>query len=260
MLIRIVAHLLAVGIGLSLGLIGGGGSILAVPILVYVVGVGSREAIAMSLFIVGCVSLLGAIPAAKRGNLSWRIVAGFTPTAMLGAYLGSQLVKLPLITDTVQLVSFGAIMLAASVLMIQKGRAAAAPAAASPASHPSNWLQKWKSLAIPAEGFAVGVITGFVGVGGGFLIIPVLVLLSRIPMKTAVGTSLLIISLNSAIGFAGYLNQVSLNWPLTLSFTLAAGVGTAIGSQLSKHIEHSKLQKGFGYFVLAVAVFVLIRR
>lgn len=255
MMLVIVGHMLAVGIGLSLGLMGGGGSILAVPILVYVMGVNSREAIAMSLFIVGCVSFLGALSAAKRGDLSWRIVAGFTPAAMLGAYFGSQLIQLPWITDTVQLISFGLIMLVASVLMIRKGNASRIHS--SPAPHPKR---PWQALMIPAEGLAVGIVTGFVGVGGGFLIIPALVLLSHLPMKTAVGSSLLIISLNSAVGFAGYLNQVSLNWALTFSFTLAAGIGIAIGGALSQHIDARRLQKGFGYFVLAVAIFVLIRQ
>ena len=276
----IVGHVLAVGIGLSLGLIGGGGSVLAVPILVYVMGVGSREAIAMSLFIVGCVSLLGAFPAAKCGNFSGRIVAAFTPAAMLGAYLGSQLVKLPWITDTLQLVSFGLVMLAASILMIQKGpsrqdRSASQGAILSrrPASNSPKqasvrtgskqaWDDSplWKNFAIPIEGLGVGIVTGFVGGGGGFLIIPALVLLSHIPIKKAVGTSLLIISLNSAVGFVGYLNQVSIDWSLTLSFTLAAAIGIFLGSSLSKKIAASRLQKGFGYFVLIVATFVLIKR
>ena len=276
MKIIVLGHILAVGIGLSLGLIGGGGSILAVPILVYVMGVGSRDAIAMSLFIVGCVSLLGVIPYARQGHVSWRIVAGFTPAAMVGAYLGTQLVKLPFITDTVQLVCFGLVMLAASLLMITKGakrthRSKASVARLSkPESDPESALDSglkktsarrfpvWLTTAI--QGLSVGVVTGFVGVGGGFLIIPVLVLLSQIPMKTAVGTSLLIIALNSAVGFAGYLDQVFVSWGLTLSFTPAAGLGTILGSQLSRSIEASKLQKGFGYFVLAVAVFVLIQR
>jgi len=267
MRIIVLGHILAIGIGLSLGLIGGGGSVLAVPILVYVMGVGSREAIAMSLFIVGCVSLLGVIPYARRGHVSWRIVAEFTPAAMVGAYLGTQLVKLPFITDTVQLVCFGLVMLAASLLMITQGPGRSHhPKVGAALSKPNTELKKpsvqrfpvW--LTIAAQGLGVGVVTGFVGVGGGFLIIPVLVLISRIPMKTAVGTSLLIITLNSAVGFAGYLDQVSIGWPLTLSFTLAAGLGTIVGSQLSRSIEASKLQKGFGYFVLAVAVFVLIQR
>ncbi|MGB3295422.1 MAG: sulfite exporter TauE/SafE family protein, partial [Phormidesmis sp.] len=225
---------------------------------VYVMGVKSRAAIAMSLFIVGSVSLLGAIPYARRGHLSWRIVAGFTPAAMLGAYLGSQLIKLPLITDTVQLVSFGLVMLAASVLMIGKGKGSAQRHQASSEERSSLRSLQW--LAIPAEGLGVGIVTGFVGVGGGFLIIPALVLLSQLPMKTAVGTSLLIIAFNSATGFMGYLEQVAIDWPLTFSFTLAAGIGTVLGSLLARKIEASKLQKGFGYFVLAVAIFVLIRR
>lgn len=267
MKIIVLGHILAIGIGLSLGLIGGGGSILAVPILVYVMGVGSREAIAMSLFIVGCVSALGVIPYARQGHVSWRVVAGFTPAAMVGAYAGTQLVKLPFITDTVQLVCFGLVMLAASLLMITKGSGQAQrlqtrtklSTSKSQREKPSpQRFPVWLTIAM--QGLGVGIVTGFVGVGGGFLIIPVLVLLSQIPMKTAVGTSLLIIALSSAVGFAGYLDQVSISWGLTLSFTLAAGLGTLLGSQLSKSIEASKLQKGFGYFVLAVAIFVLIQR
>ncbi|MEL6139291.1 MAG: sulfite exporter TauE/SafE family protein [Cyanobacteria bacterium J06626_23] len=254
MIITLIGHLLAVCIGLSLGLIGGGGSILAVPILVYVMGVNSQVAIAMSLFIVGSVSLLGVIPYARHGRVSWRIAAAFIPTAMLGAYLGTQLIRLPLITETVQLVSFGLVMLAASVLMIRRGRRPVKAGSSVTAPRPSvSWL-------VLLEGLGVGVVTGFVGVGGGFLIIPALVLLGDIPIKTAVGTSLLIIAFNSATGFLGYLNQVSIDWGLTLSFTLAAGLGTLLGSRLSRVVSAEQLQKGFGYFVLAVAIFVLIRR
>lgn len=259
--IIILGHFLAVGIGLSLGLIGGGGSILAVPILIYVMGVGSREAIAMSLFIVGSVSLLGVIPYARLGYLSWRIVAGFTPAAMVGAYFGSQLVKLSFITDTIQLISFGGVMLAASALMIRKSgrprKTDPIEAKRSPIALLAP-LPSW--LVFPAQGLGVGVVTGFVGVGGGFLIIPVLVLVSRVPMKKAIGTSLMIIAFNSATGFAGYLDQIAINWSLTLSFTLAAALGALLGSRLAHTIEASRLQKGFGYFVLAVAIFVLIRR
>jgi len=256
--------MLAVGIGLSLGLLGGGGSILAVPILIYVMNIQSSAAIAMSLFIVGSVSLLGVIPYARQKQVNWSIAAAFIPTAMLGAYLGSQLIKLAFITETVQLVSFGLVMLAASVLMIRKrnntdpqtenketahiGGAAAATAR----------LLSW--LAISLEGFGAGIVTGFVGVGGGFLIIPALVLLSGIPMKTAVGTSLVIIAFNSATGFLGYVDQVSINWALTGSFTVAAALGTVLGSTLSLSVEASKLQKAFAYFVLSVAIFVLIKR
>lgn len=259
MSIAILGHVLAVGIGLSLGLIGGGGSILAVPILVYVMGLGGREAIAMSLFIVGSVSLLGVISYARQGLVKWRVVAGFTPAAMIGAYSGTQLVKLPWITETVQLVSFGVVMLAASVLMIRRGSGQPKPPSINLSSDCTpRRLALW--LIIATRGLCVGTITGFVGVGGGFLIIPALVLLSRIPMKMAVGTSLLIIALNSAVGFIGYLGQVSIDWNLTISFTLAAAVGTVSGSSLSQLVEANRLQKGFGYFVLVVAVFVLVQR
>ncbi len=257
MITTLIGHLLAVCIGLSLGLIGGGGSILAVPILVYVMGVNSQIAIAMSLFIVGSVSLFGVIPYAWHSQVSWRIAAGFIPTAMLGAYLGTQLIRLPMITETVQLVSFGLVMLAASVLMIRRGRRSVEPQSAKPQAVAAQPAVSWLIL---LEGLGVGIVTGFVGVGGGFLIIPALVLLGGVPMKTAVGTSLLIIAFNSATGFLGYLNQVAIDWGLTLSFTLAAGLGTLLGSRLARVVSAEQLQKGFGYFVLAVAIFVLVKR
>ena len=124
----------------------------------------------------------------------------------------------------------------------------------SHAIHTHRWF------AIPLEGLAVGVLTGFVGVGGGFAIIPALVLLGGLPMKEAVGTSLLIIAFKSATGFWGYLGQVEIDWNLMVSFALAAGGGTFVGAYLTRLIEPKQLQKGFGYFVLAVAIFVLIKR
>ena len=115
-------------------------------------------------------------------------------------------------------------------------------------------------MAIPAEGLGVGILTGFVGVGGGFLIIPALVLLGGIPIKEAIGTSLLIIAAKSVTGFLGYINQVAVDWNLMISFTIAASAGTLLGAYLTKYIDAKQLQKGFGYFILAVAVFVLIKR
>ncbi|WP_017304464.1 sulfite exporter TauE/SafE family protein [Spirulina subsalsa] len=255
MLITVVGHLLAVAIGISLGLIGGGGSILAVPILVYVMGIGSKEAIAMSLFIVGIVSSIGAIPHWFQGNVNLKTVAMFTPAAMVGSFLGARLTALPWITDTIQLIAFGVVMILASVLMIRK-QENKIPAPREGKPHPT--YPKW--LAIPAEGLAVGILTGFVGVGGGFLIIPALVLLGGIPMKEAIGTSLLIITFKSVTGFLGYIDQVTVDWGLMFSFTLAASIGTWGGASLTRYIDGKKLQKGFGYFVLAIAVFVLIQR
>ena len=265
MFTRLIGHFLAVCIGLSLGLIGGGGSILAVPILVYVMGVGSKDAIAMSLVIVGTVSLIGAIPHWLRGNVNLKIAVAFTPAAMLGAYLGARLTALPIITDTFQMICFGVVMLLASSFMIRKSNRKPAvshiePRELAETSGLPKSVHPYKWLAILAEGLGVGILTGFVGVGGGFLIIPTLVLLGKVPMKQAVGTSLLIIATNSASGFMGYVGQVQVDWKLVISFTIAATLGILLGSYLSKFIDAKHLQKGFGYFVLIVGVFVLVQR
>lgn len=257
-IIWILGHLLALGIGMSLGLLGGGGSILAVPILIYVMGLSPREAIAASLFIVGIVSLLGLIPHAKAGNVSLKLALTFAPAAMVGAYAGARLAELPAITETIQVVAFGIVMLLASILMIRKGQRKAKPV--EPALSPPKSPSLGKLLIIPLEGLFVGIITGFVGVGGGFAIIPALVLLGGTPMKEAIGTSLLIIAFKSATAFLGYLDQVSLDWGLMISFTLAASLGTYGGAMLSHRLDASHLQKAFGYFVLAVSIFVLVQR
>ena len=257
----IVGHLLAVAIGLSLGLIGGGGSILAVPILVYVMGVSSKVAIAMSLAIVGTVSVIGAIPHWQQGNVNLKIAIAFIPSAMVGAFLGARITALSFVTDTFQLICFGIIMAIASILLIRKGSRKKAPGNNKSEQKPQSFLQSiLQGLAIPLEAFGVGILTGFVGVGGGFLIVPTLVLLAGIPMKEAIGTSLVIIAANSASGFLGYISQVEVDWNLIFSFTLAASSGTLLGAYLTRFIKAKQLQKGFGYFVLAVAFFVLIRR
>ncbi len=275
----ILGHVLAVGIGLSLGLIGGGGSILAVPILMYVIGLAPKTAIAMSLAIVGIVSAIGAIPHGLNGNVNLRIAAIFTPPAMVGAYLGARLASLPIISERFQILCFGVIMVLASLLTIRKGRRVVPPteplSIAEQSQNPDPDLDqtldpildqqpkqnRWRSmLAVPLQGLGVGVLTGFVGVGGGFLIIPALVLLGGLPMKEAIGTSLVIITLNSASGFLGYLGQVELDWKLLASFTLAASCGTIAGAWLNQKIDARHLQTGFGYFVLVVAGFVLFQR
>jgi len=249
--------LCAIAIGLSLGLIGGGGSILAVPILRYIMGVGAREAIAMSLFIVGCVSVIGIIPHWQQGNVNLPVAISFIPPAMVGAFLGAKITELPFITDTIQLVAFGIVMLLASIFMIKKSSKKQEQEIKKIAKNTNKFTKIFLTI---VQGFGVGILTGFVGVGGGFLIIPALVLIGGIPMKEAVGTSLLIIATNSASAFLGYLGQVSLDWLVILSFTFFAGIGIILGSYLGKKIDAKYLQKGFGYFVLVVAVFVLIAR
>jgi len=253
----ITGHLLALLIGLSLGLIGGGGSILAVPTLVYVLGLDAKTAIAMSLAVVGIVSLIGVIPHGQQGNVNFKTAIGFTPPAMLGAFLGARLAALPFITDTIQLVCFAMMMLVASYFMIRKPLETSDRVKLSVPQKPQS---KYSWLAIILEGLGVGILTGFVGVGGGFAIIPALVLLGGIPMKEAIGTSLLIITFKSATGFLGYLNQVIINWNLMLTFTTVAILGVIWGAYFSGKIRSEKLQQGFGYFLIAIAVFILIKR
>jgi uncharacterized membrane protein YfcA len=259
MLIAIVGHLLAICIGISLGLIGGGGSILAAPILIYVMSVPPQSAFAMTLVIVGFASVIGAIPHWRQGNVNLNTVILFSPAAMLGAYLGARLVSLPFITPTIQLITFGVVMLIASITMIRKGNNQT-ESTVKKADRQTNHLFVPRWLAIALEGLAVGVLTGFIGIGGGFLVIPALVLLGNVPMKEAVGTSLIILALKSVTGFAGYVGNVPIDWNLLISFTIAASIGILAGSYLNQFVSAKQLEKGFGYFVLAVAIFVLIRR
>ena len=251
-MIFILGFALAILIGISLGLIGSGGSILAVPTLIYVMGITPKSAIAMSLMIVGCVSLIGMIPYWRQGKISFQTVALFTPTAMIGAFLGAQLIRFPFITETVQLVTFAVIMFSASFFMIRKCRSATVASMA--------FQEKKQHWLIPLTGFGVGILTGFVGIGGGFLMIPALVVISQLPMKEAVGSSLLMIFFNSVAGFIGYLGQVQLDWFILSWFTAFAILGVIVGSYSSHYIAGEKLQKGFGYFLIAVAVLMLIKR
>ena len=258
MSIWIIGHILALCIGLSLGLIGGGGSILAVPTLVYVLGLEAKTAIAMSLAIVGVVSLIGVIPHWQQGNVNLKTAVSFTPPAMLGAFLGARLAAFPFVTDTLQLICFAVIMPIASYFMIRKPNVQFSDHVKL--SLPKKHLPKYPWLAITLEGLGVGILTGFVGIGGGFVIIPALVLVGGIPMKEAIGTSLLIITFKSATGFLGYLNQVNIDWNLMLSFTTAAALGIIEGAYLTRKIHGAKLQKAFGYFLIGIAIFILIKR
>ncbi|MBF2029487.1 MAG: sulfite exporter TauE/SafE family protein [Oscillatoriales cyanobacterium C42_A2020_001] len=260
-MIWIVGHLLAVCIGISLGLLGGGGSVLALPVLVYVMGVAPKPAIAMTLIIVGTVSLLGSIPHARRGNLNLKIAVIFGSATMVGAYLGARIATLPLITSAFQMILFGLSMLVAAGLMIYRSNKAK-PESSEDELASMHYVKpacKYCWLWLMTEGIAVGVLTGLVGVGGGFAIVPALVLLGNIPMRQAIGTSLLIIACNSVSGLLGYLGHVSLDWTLTVSFTFLAGCGTVIGVHLAQFISAKQLQKSFGYFLLAVATFVLVQ-
>lgn len=257
----IIGHVLAVCIGVSLGLLGGGGSVLALPVLVYVMGVAPKSAIAMTLIIVGTVSLLGAIPHARRGNLNLKIAGIFGSATMVGAYLGARIATLPWVTSGFQMLLFGVSMLIAAGLMIY--RSTQKPSKASDDElatlHYIKPACKYCWLWLMTEGIGVGILTGLVGVGGGFAIVPALVLLGNIPMRQAIGTSLLIIAGNSIAGLLGYFGHVSWDWTLTVSFTFLAACGTLIGSYLARFASAKQLQQGFGYFLFVIAAFVLLQ-
>jgi uncharacterized membrane protein YfcA len=252
----IIGHLLAACIGLSLGLIGGGGSVLALPILVYVMGVPPKSAIAMTLVIVGTVSLLGVIPHWKAGNVRLKTALVFGGATMIGAFVGARIATLSFVSGTFQMLLFAVMMVLAAAFMIQRSSKRSRNDELEFYPQP---VCKYCWLWLLTEGIGVGVLTGLVGVGGGFAIVPALVLLGRVPMKQAIGTSLLVIVFNSVAGFLGYLGHVPLNWELMGSFIVAASAGTIPGAYLARFVPAQRLQQTFGYFLLAVATFVLVQ-
>lgn len=237
---------LAVLVGVSLGLLGGGGSILTVPILAYVAGFEAKEAIAASLFVVGVTSAVSALAHARAGRVRWRTGLLFGGAGMAGAFVGGLLGgRLP---GTLLMVAFALMMLATGLAMLRDRRSA--NEAAAPAELPVG--------KVLLEGAVVGLVTGAVGAGGGFLVVPALVLLGGLPMSVAVGTSLLVIALKSFAGLAGYLTSVELDWPVVLAVTGAAVVGSLVGSRLTGSIPEHLLRRGFGALVLTMAGIVLV--
>jgi uncharacterized membrane protein YfcA len=260
--IVIIGFSAAILIGVSLGLIGGGGSILTVPVLVYILGVDPVLATAYSLFVVGSTSLVGAGTYMKKGLVNYKTALVFAIPSFIAVFLTRKFLvpALPdplftvgeaIITKNIGImVFFALIMLAASFSMIKgkKGGDAA-----------DEEEVKFNFPIIALEGSVVGVITGFVGAGGGFLIIPALVLLAKLPMKMAVGTSLLIIAAKSLIGFLGDLSSQTIDWQMLLIFTSLSIVGIFIGSALSKKINEKILKTGFGWFVLVMGIYIITK-
>ncbi|WP_206680358.1 TSUP family transporter [Flaviflexus huanghaiensis] len=246
-LLTISALLLAGLVGVSLGLLGGGGSILTVPILTYVLGMEPREAIAASLFIVGVTSAVGMTSHARAGRVRWRMGLLFGAAGMVGAFVGGLIGGH--IPGGILMVLFALMMIATATAMFRGRREGRADA-------PSGGRSLVRIL---ADGFAVGIATGLVGAGGGFLIVPALNILGGLPMAIAVGTSLLVIAMKSFAGLGGYLLSVSLNWPLILAFTGVAIAGSFAGSAVAGRVPERALRKGFGVFVLVMGVFVLIQ-
>ncbi|MBX9851566.1 MAG: sulfite exporter TauE/SafE family protein [Cytophagaceae bacterium] len=256
---------MAIIIGLSLGLIGGGGSILTVPVLVYIIGLNPVKAITYSLFIVGMTALVGAFDYYRKNLIDLRAAITFAIPSFVSVFATRHWL-LPLIPhslfevgnftftrEILIMVAFAFLMLFSAISMIrqkQQYKNLTRKSEESTFSYPFIFL----------EGIIVGVLTGFVGAGGGFLIIPALVLFARLPMKMAIGTSLLIIAINSLIGFStDLIIGVTLDWRFLISFSCFAFAGILLGAFLSKKIEGSKLKPGFGWFTLAMAAFIIIK-
>lgn len=259
---EIIGYLASAVIGISLGLIGGGGSILTVPVLVYLFNVEPILATAYSLFIVGATSLVGAWPKYRDGLISLKTAIVFGIPSIAAVY-ATRAWLVPLIPNPVMVIGdwtltksmlllglFAVLMVFASISMIRSKKAVAETELAP---------QSFNYPMILLEGAVVGVLTGLVGAGGGFLIIPALVLFSKLPMKQAIGTSLLIIAAKSLLGFTGDLGHYSMDWSLLFTVTSLAIVGIFIGNKLSRKVDGEQLKKAFGWFVLVMGLYILVK-
>ncbi len=259
---EILGYLFSILIGVSLGLIGGGGSILTVPVLVYIFSVDAVTATGYSLFIVGITSAVGTATFFKNKLVNIKtaiifgipsIVAVFLTRANIVPAIPKEVLTIGdfVVTKSIlMMLLFAILMIAASYSMIKKDKKK---------TNEQVGPQNFNYPVILIEGFVVGVLTGLVGAGGGFLIIPALVVLSKLPMKEAVGTSLVIIAAKSLIGFFGEASEVQLDWSLLLSVSAFAVIGIFIGSYLSKKIDGAKLKPAFGWFVLVMGIYIIIK-
>jgi uncharacterized membrane protein YfcA len=241
----ILALTLAAGIGLSLGLLGSGGSIITLPVLVYAGGINPKEAVPMSLAIVGGTSLAGAVIKMREGQVSPRAALTFAGAGIPTAVLGAQLT--PLVSPTVLLLLFALLMFLVAGRMLMGGNESLT---AAPECRPARCL---------AAGGTVGVLTGFLGVGGGFLIVPAMVIAARMPLKVAIGSSLAVIAVNSFAGLAGQLRHTTFDWTLAMAFLALAVAGMFGGIWLSRIIAAPSLRRWFAWFVIAVAIFVVVQ-
>lgn len=258
---EILGYILAVFIGLSIGLIGAGGSILAIPILVYFLGVEAAvTAPAYSLFIVGASSFVGVLMKSKKGEVNFKTAAFFGVPTVLAIFITRKYL-VPLIPETIFSIGtfeltnrvlvmgvFAIIMIAAATIMI-KGRLEVKELHLHKRNHIVNFI----------GGLCIGSLTGLVGAGGGFIIIPALLKLGNLTMKAAIGTSLAIIFINSLFGFLGSTGTILIDWKILLPFTILAIAGILIGHFLSTKIQGSHLKKGFGWFVLIMGIYIFIK-
>lgn len=251
-------------IGITLGMLGSGGSALTVPVLVYLVGHGAKESIAESMAIVGLISVVAAIPYARAKQIDWRSVWFFGVPGMIGTFLGAWLGGLA--SDALQLIVFGVVLFASAFAMLRRKSAGKAASPHDPGQENATEESGprpavWK---VAMEGSAVGVLTGFVGVGGGFLIVPALVLLGKLSMRLAIGTSLVIIAAKSAVGFAKY-EQILLSTGSSVDFRVIAlfvaiGVtGSLLGRYANNMLDQRTLKTVFAGFLVLLGSFVILR-
>lgn len=247
----IVAIGLGLVIGVLVGLLGGGGSVLAVPALVFVAGQGLRQAVATSLLVVGITAAVALLPRLGKGQVAWRIAVLFGAAGAATAFAGAAVNRL--LPEDVILALFAALMIGAGIRLLSEKPGTGA--ACSNAGGGVNWRRCLPRTL--AGGVVVGFLTGLLGVGGGFLIIPVLVIVLGLPMETAIGTSLVVVAANSAAGFAAHAGDTTLDVPVTIAFT-AAAVAAALGAgRLATRLDTDRLRRWFAYLVLVVAAGIL---
>jgi uncharacterized membrane protein YfcA len=238
-----LALLGAIGIGLSLGLTGAGGSILTLPVLVYLADIPPRQAVGLSLLVVGSAALVGALQRARAGEVHPKAAAMFVLSGMAGAALGARLTHF--LSASALMVTFAVLMVVVAVRMLVPGKAAPEP---MPECRPRRCL---------LAGAAVGILTGFLGVGGGFLLVPALVKFARLPMRVATGTSLAVISCNSGAGFVSHLGEAPTPWMLAAVFSGIAAAGVLAGGGFASRLPEKALRRVFALLVLGVAGLVL---
>jgi uncharacterized protein len=241
---NITALIGAVAIGLALGLTGAGGSILTLPVLVYLAGISPRDAVPLSLFIVGTVALIGALQRARSGEIHWQAVLWFSLSGMAGAALGAMFTgRVP---QEALLVSFAVLMVVVAWRMV----------ATQPEEAPDH--SDCRPLRCLLVGGGVGVLTGFLGVGGGFLLVPALIRFARLPMRTATGTSLALIAVNSAAGFTAHLGRTTVDWRIAGVFSAVAIAGVLVGGRLASKLPAARLRQGFAGITLLTGLGILL--
>ena len=256
---EIAGYVASLFIGISLGLIGGGGSILTVPVLVYMFAVSPTLAISYSLFIVGITSLVGAYNNYRKGLVNFKTVLLFGSSSITTVFITRKFI-VPIVPDVFftigsfnvthalfVMVVFAILMVAASISMIKSRKVETHAATKSGAT------------VLVIYGILIGLVTGFLGAGGGFLLIPALVILMKLPMRQAIGTSLLIIALNSLIGFVGDIGRHPINWLLIITISAIAVAGIFVGGYFNQKVNPEKLKKGFGWFVLIMGIYIIIK-